>query len=289
MTVVIGKEITEFQTNLPLVDYEQYSSTKTYNKGDKVTFRNKNYICTANNTLNKNPEKYDGSVWIGTPTNVYAMFEAKANVVTNFTDRMTLSFPISQINKICLFDLKAEKITINIQGESWGKKTIEENLRQDIIRNFHDYLYANFNYKSICEYSFPMLYDGNINIELEAENFKGRLGCIIVGKEEYLGRTLYGGSLGIQSFSKKERNVWGDMIIKQGNTYRLMDMPVLIEEHELDFVYNTLKKIESTPSVFLADPSEKKENLRVLGIFRDLEIPVLNGSSVYNLRVESII
>lgn len=289
MNIIIGQKIENFTTNLPRADYEVYNPDKTYNQGDKVTLGDKNYICTANNTTNKDPRTYDGSLWIGSPTNATAMFEARANVRTKFKNKLVFEFDIAYVEKICFFDLKADNVKIEISSVSWGNRSLEDNLRIDILNNFADYLYAQFSYKSICEYSFALLYAGHVKVTIDAKNLDGHLGYVLIGKEEYLGRSLFGGSLGLKSFTKKERNVWGDMTIKAGNTYGVMNIPVLIEEHEIDTVYDTLKKVDATPCVFSADQTGRKENLRVLGVYRDLEIPIIPSSSTYNLRVESII
>ncbi len=289
MNIIIGQKIENFVTNLPRVDYELYSSEKTYNQGDKVTLGDKNYICTANNVLNKDPSFYDGSLWVSSPTNATALFEAKANVTTKFKQKLVFEFDTANVEKICFFDLKADNVKVEISSVSWGDRVIEDNLRIDILNNFSDYLYAGFSYKSICEYPFALLYAGHVKVTIDPKGLDGHLGYVLIGKEEYLGLSLYGGSIGIKSFTKKERNVWGDMTIKKGNIYGIMNIPVLIEEHEIDAVYDLLKKVDATPCVFSADQSGRKENLRVLGVYRDLEIPILKQCSTYNLRIESII
>ncbi len=289
MNIIIGQKVDNFSINLPRADYELYSSSKTYNQGDKVTKGDKNYICTANNVSNKDPEFYDGSLWVGSPTNATALWEAKANVTTKFNQKLVFEFDTAHVDKICFFDLVADNVKVEISSVSWGNRVIEDNLRIDILNSFSDYLYAQFSYKSVCEYSFAMLYAGHVKVTINPKNLSGHLGYVLVGKEEYLGLSLYGGSIGIKSFTKKERNLWGDMTIKKGNIYGVMNIPIFIHEHEIDAVFDTLKKVDATPCVFSGDQSGQKENLRVLGVYRDLEMPILKHSCTYNLRIESII
>lgn len=290
MRLIKNRELLNITTSLSKNDYPSYDSTKVYNAGDKVTIGEKNWFCTKDKTKDKKPNEYENILWISQPINAYAMFDAKADTKTKFTDTLTCSFDVEHTDRICFFGLDAKEIDITVENISYGEKKQIKNLKADVLNSFADYLFAPFTYLSSCTFSFPLMYKGKITVNIKPKKGKtGYLTHMFVGKVEDLGLSLYGGKIGIKSFTKKVRNAWGDMKITKGNTYNIFDVPVMINNHSIDYVFDTLKEVEAQPCVFLADESEKIKNLKILGTYRDLEIPIVSSKSIYNLRIESII
>ncbi len=287
MKVVKKSQISNIYIDLPSNDYELYNPSKTYNVGDKVSLDGFNYHCTADGVVNKNP-KANPQVWVSQPTNARAWQYAKTSLKTEFSSELIITFRAKYANNISFFNLNAKKIELRVLNPVKGNFEAEENLRLDSIKNFADYLFAPFAFKSQCFFSFPLVYEGEVQIRI-TPNINSRLGYIHVGKTEDLGLSLYGGGLGLKSFTKKERNVWGDMQIKEGNSYQVVEMPVLIEEDSIDRVYNLLKDAEKDANVYIADESKGISNLNILGVFKDLLLPIRKGKTEYTLRLESVI
>lgn len=101
----------------------------------------------------------------------------------------------------------------------------------------------------------------------------GKIGVLMFGNQKTLGFGVKAGArLGIQSFSRKERNDFGDtLLVKRANAKR-NSLDLMIDNEDLDRVYSTLADLDGTPCLFIA--SEKFQSLVVFGFYNNFEINI---------------
>jgi len=105
------------------------------------------------------------------------------------------------------------------------------------------------------------------------------VGALIFGNLRTIGTAvLQGASVGIQDYSKKTRNDYGDTYLKQGAFAQTISVEVIIDNDNLDNAYFALADLRATPSLLIA--SDKYRCLSSFGFYQNFSvmIPYANHS-----------
>lgn len=99
----------------------------------------------------------------------------------------------------------------------------------------------------------------------------GQIGALIMGSMRSIGLgVLRGARLGVQDYSRKERNEWGDVVLKKRGFSKVMQLSSVIENRELDNTFKLLSDLLSTPCLWIA--SDYYQSLSVFGFYGDFDI-----------------
>lgn len=78
------------------------------------------------------------------------------------------------------------------------------------------------------------------------------IGVLMIGQLKTIGRGLKRGArVGIKDFSKKSRNEWGDLYLKQGEFAKKASFTIPIANDQLDNVYSLLASARGTPCLWI--------------------------------------
>jgi len=101
----------------------------------------------------------------------------------------------------------------------------------------------------------------------------GLVGALIIGQVRSMGLGIQQGArLGIQDYSRKERNDWGDTVLVQRAYAKRLQLNTLVPSDELDNVYRTLAEMRASPCLWIA--STRYASLTVFGFYQDFEINI---------------
>ena len=78
-----------------------------------------------------------------------------------------------------------------------------------------------------------------------------KCGRVIMGRSSELGVTLRGTSVSSLSYSRKERDGFGNLIVIPRRTVKLVDYVVYTDTLRVSNVRSTLSKIDVTPTLFI--------------------------------------
>lgn len=99
------------------------------------------------------------------------------------------------------------------------------------------------------------------------------VGGLVFGSQIAIGKGVRRGvRLGIQDFSRKERNEWGDTILMQRAYAKRLSFNTMIDNRDLDNAYATLADLRSTPCVWIGH--DKYSALTAFGFFNSFEINI---------------
>ena len=84
--------------------------------------------------------------------------------------------------------------------------------------------------------------------------------------------------LGIQDYSRKERNEWGDVVLKQRAFATRVTFQMLVENKQLDNTYRLLTELRATPCLWIG--SSDFNSLSVFGFYNNFDISI--AYSVYS-------
>ena len=105
------------------------------------------------------------------------------------------------------------------------------------------------------------------------------IGAFIFGSARSIGIGVQQGvRLGIQDYSRKERNEWGDVVLTQRAFAKRASFQILVENKQLDNTYRLLTELRATPCLWIG--SSDFNSLSVFGFYNNFDISI--AYSVYS-------
>jgi hypothetical protein len=134
--------------------------------------------------------------------------------------------------------------------------------------------------------SYPM---GVVTVTIEPQDGGDvSVGEMVVGKQRKIGTTLMNFTFGIEDFSRKERNEFGQFVIVERRFSKLATFDLFLTNSEVNNAFNTLAKYRATPIVYVGD--EGRPETVFLGFYRDFST-LRTGpySSEMSLEIEGLV
>jgi len=223
--------------------------------------------------------------------NKYKMLDKNLGSQTILDGNIEASFLVSKIDRIFFFNVFAESIDIKITQIDSDIVLLDENftMQSKDGGTFYNYFYNDFIYEtklfSSVEINFNML----IEIKINAIGNVAKCGLVAIGRSEYLGATLYGASVGIHDFSKKEVNeATGESYLKQGKVKSTNNLTIDVPINLTDKVIDVLTRYRSIPVVFIG--AKEFKSTYIFGIYNKFDTLISTPTiSKLTLDLESLI
>ena len=287
MKIIVPLLITDAvltSSDVPETDYGAWSAVTSYVVGDRVTVADvgvhKNYEALSNNT-NEYPPDYSGGAtphWLDLGAdNRWRMFDNSTGTITSQIDSITVSLmPGVVFNSLALFGLSGLSVNVTITGDA-------EDYNQDFaltsspgVTDWYTYYFAPFAYTTeLVITDLPGYTNSVLAITITAASGdNAECGHVAVGSEKDVGAAVFGTSIGILDYSRKEKDGFGNPIIVPRKFSQTVDYDVRIKSANVRDVQRTLADLRTTPVVWMG--STIFESTNVFGWYRDFSI-VLEG------------
>lgn len=114
------------------------------------------------------------------------------------------------------------------------------------------------------------------------------VGVIVFGiPEAYTLGVQTGASVGIQSYSRKTRNEWGDTVIAKRNYNKRASYQMLCTASEVDAIMDSMARVRDTACVWVA--SDRYEATTIYGFWKDFDLVIeYYDYSVFQLSLEGL-
>jgi hypothetical protein len=128
----------------------------------------------------------------------------------------------------------------------------------------------------------------SISVTITAISGSAKLGACIIGLTKTLGDTQYGASVGIQDYSVKTRDSWGNYTILERAYNKRANFTVNVDNNGVDRLENILSGYRATPILYIG--ADDYGSTAVLGFYKDFSIAIGYFSySVCTIEVEGLI
>lgn len=285
-------------STIPEDDYSAWSSGTTYSIGSRVivTSVHKVYESAINSNLNNNPVTDDGTKWIEVgATNRWKAFDKKISDPATRADSIqyVLTTTNSIVNSLAFFGLKADSVQI-IVVETSSSTTVYNKTFQLLdttsVVDWYTYFFepATNKDEELLVTDLPSYAATEITINIVDTGNTVEVGQIVLGNLVPLGRTGYGTTIGIEDFSRKERDTFGNAVIIERAFAQKADFEVEINTQDARRVQRFLSTYRATPIVWVGnqDPSY---GLIVYGFYTQFSINLATPSVSYTtLEVEGL-
>ena len=282
-------------SNIPEDEYPAWVSGTSYTALDKVIYQHKIYqrIVTGVGTT---PPDLDQVNWLdGGYTNRYRMFDNIISSVSSRTGGIEFTLTPNQvINGIALLNVNASTVRVVMNDPIEGvvyDRTKELRSSSNVI-DYYSYFFAPLinlgDLDTAIFLDLPNKPTATITVYVSSGVGLVGVGEVVYGVQSIVGRTNYGTSIGITSYSRKEVDEFGNVTVIKRKNSKYADYDVDIDNTNLAFVQRLFQDIDSVPCVFIGNP-EMGESI-VYGCYSDFKATISFPTvSKCTLRVEGLV
>lgn len=285
-------------TNIAENDYAEWNSATTYAIGDNVisVTTHRIYESVTASNLNNDPTTDDGTNWLNIgATNRWKAFDNYiSDPVTNTTSiQYTLTPPNGSIpSAVALLNLKGISanvtVTDSVDGEVYNTDIALLDNRN--IVDWYTYFFEEQVQREEALFlDIPPYIGAVVSVTVQEEvGQTAELGQLVFGFLSDVGLTVYGTSIGIEDYSIKSRDAFGNAIIVERNFSQTVDFDVKFETQNARKIQKTLAALRATPVVYLGSTDVSYGTL-VYGFYRRFDITLETPSYAFaSIEVEGL-
>ena len=266
-------------TSVPENDHAAWNSGTTYALGDRVilTSTHKIYESLQAGNLNK-PPATEPLWWVEvSPTNRWKMFDLSTTTqtVVGAADYYEIT-PGQAVNAMALYNISGiltirVRLTDPVFGVVYDKTTDLTPLPSESS------WYAWFFDERVEQNQFvaedlPSYPTATLRVDVTSSG-TAYIGALVFGSIRSIGLGVQQGvRLGIQDYSRKERNEWGDTVLVQRAFSSRVSFQMLVDNTELDNTFRLLADLRATPCLWLG--SDSYSSLAVFGFYNNFDINI---------------
>lgn len=287
MDIIVPRDFTLDSSNVSESLHSEWDSGTTYASGDRVyvtlesdgtTERTPHEIYESSvdsNSGNYPPDSPSEWTLVGA-TNRWAMFDQFVTSQTTNTNTIEVKLTASKIDQIALLNMEGEEVQI-VAKDGSGTVISDEtiSLRLDESTSWSEYFFGDFERrKDLVRDIAGLFLNSTIEVTITAATgVAAKCGFLILGRRVFLGMTQWGVDAGIEDFSRKETNSFGETTITKRAFAKTIDADLFVETspngREFDRVQRILAERRSTPVVWNFNNDTDRQALIVYGFYRD--------------------
>lgn len=282
-------------TNIPETDYAAYSAGTTYALGARVivvgTNIHKIYESLSSGNIAHTPAT-SPTFWLDLgATNRWKMFDY--SVTSQSTNANTIDITChatGRTNGIALINVSAAtvrvKMTDAIDGVVYDRTFSLVSIAG--IDDFYAYFFEPVvRLGDLVILDMPPYYNATIQVTLSAPGETVRCGAIVIGMLINVGGLQYGATVGIQDYSVKTRDDFGNYTILQRAFSKNANFTVWISASMVDQLEILLAAYRSVPTVYIG--SELYGSTLIYGYYKGFSIAITYATeSVCTIELEGL-
>lgn len=281
-------------SNVAETDYAAWLSGTTYSIGQRVikTSTHKIYESLQASNTNHDPET-NPTWWIEvSATNKWKMFDLSNSTATQNADTIVVTItPGKVVNSVTLLGVNAQTVRIKMTDPTDGVVyDVTTNLNNNgNINNWYNYFFDPIIRKTTLLATDLPAY-GSAAIEITITNTGNTAECAVcvVGAIKYIGEGInLGASVGIQDYSRKEKDDFGNYILVQRSYSKRANFSMAVLNTQIDALQDLLVSLRTTPCVWIGDSNYA--STVIYGFYKDFDV-VINYHTVSdcNLQLEGL-
>jgi len=266
-------------TSVPEADHAAWNSGTTYALGDRVILTSTHRIYESLQAGNTNNSPTTSPLWWVdvSPTNRWKAFDLSSTTQTevdaadyyeitpgqavnslaliNITGILTVRVRLTDPSFGVVYDKTAD-LTFVPRESSWYEWFFGERVEQN---------------KFVVE-DLPSYPNATLRVDVTSSG-SAFIGGFVFGSIRTIGIGVQQGvRLGIQDYSRKERNEFGDTVLVQRAFASRVQFQMLVDNKELDNTYRLLTELRATPALWIG--SDGFNSLVVFGFYNSFDIGI---------------
>ncbi len=282
-------------TNVSETLYTPYDAGYVFSTGDRVQVVGPDLhqvyesLVDSNvgNTPSTSPTKW---IYVST-TNPRLMFDGSVTSQTENADSINVSIQTHGRNPcLTLLNLSAAEARVQMIDDLDG--TVYDETHSLVSDSGVDDWYSYFfepvvRLKDLTVLNMPAYASPIVNITLSAAGETVKCGAALLGPFSEVGDTQYGATVGIQDFSVKQQDDFGNYSIVERAFRKRAAFTVLIDAVRVDTLQQLLASLRAIPAIYIG--SDLYASTAVYGFFKDFTIEIAYPKeSLCTIEVEGL-
>jgi len=282
----------------------EYDSATTYSTGDVVSVlgsvQRRYESLIDSNAGNFPPDSPDQWLDLG-PTNRWRMFDGGTGTLTTQSDNIEVVLePEGLVNGMTFFNVDASDIRIQVRDSSdtlvYDKTATF--LLQTSSSNWYSYFFETFGsqFRDSVVLDIPPVVAPKITVTISRPGESTSCGLLLIGRQQTLGQTIYGSSVGIRDFSIKETDEFGNPTVVQRTFVKRAELDIIVNTPDVSRIQRILADRRAKPTVYIGSPDAAlfaeepiHEETLVYGYYVDFDIVLSDKrTSRATLEVEGL-
>lgn len=210
------------------------------------------------------------------PSNRWAMFDGSNSTQTVQAEEIEVVLnTITRVDSVALLNIEAA--TARVQMSAAGDGVVFDrtfNLVSDSgIIDWYSYFFEPISRKTdLIVTGLPPYAEAEITVTLSGEDSAVRVGTLVIGLGKELGDTAMGASIGIQDYSRKEQNPFGDFVLVERAYSKRATFTVWVPRGFTDELQRLLASYRAVPIVYVG--SQEFGSTAIFGFYRDFSVSI---------------
>lgn len=261
----------------------------SYGLGDKRIKDNHIYeSLAAANTANPS----DATKWLDLGfTNRWRMFDNKVESLTTQLGTIEVTIkPGAVVNSLALFNLKGKSVTVSmvdaLEGEVYRQVI---SLVDAAVVDWYEWFFEPVGLRTdVVVLDMPAYGSATVVVTIDAGPEVAAVGHLVIGSAKQIGTALYGSSVGINDYSRKSTDDFGNTVVIQRSFSSRAEFDVALDTADVTKVRRLLAELRATAVVWIGE--ETYEATILFGFYKDFQI-VFSGPTVSDcsITVEGVI
>ncbi len=253
------------------------------------------HTARASTNFNKTPSS-NPAVWLDAgSTNRWKMFDKSVQSQTTNADSIQLTLTNTTIiNTMAFLNVDAASITVSMSHPSAGllyEKTIYLTSYLGVY-DWYTYFFSPIDKQTDAIFDNLPKYNGmTINVVIDKAGGTAACGVCLVGYGRDISSTglgvEHGAKIGIDDYSIKSRDDFGNYTIVQRAFNRRTDFQIVINSTDVDAIVNLLSSYRATPILYIG--GSKYKSTVVYGFYKNFEIDIAYPTVSYcSIQLEGL-
>lgn len=284
--------LANIETNITQ-EYPTWLIGTTYAANDFVVKGIYLYQSVVGSNTGNDPEIDDGSFWVRLGyENRWRAYDRKFSTKSTNAEEIqyTVTLPLS-VDSIAIFGLDGAEATITVTDPVDEVVLYEETIQliSDLeIIDAWTYAFNEINYSTRIILNDLPGFSGNIlEILVTSPGGIAAAGEIFIGNSRLLGEVDVDSSLGIEDYSIKERDEFGNIIVVERGFTTLITYQFTFPTQDANRLKELMTRIRAIPSVYYDDELYDL-GLTTAGFYKDFRVPLTTTMCHSVLEVESL-
>lgn len=290
MRIITPEQITPailVSSNVPEDDYPEWEAG-TYSRGDLCIYQHNIYEVLSETTTDdpaagvaKSPPS-----WLSLgATNRWRMFDDRVGSLTEMEGTIAVELqPGAVINSVALFNLRGREATVTLSDPTDGvvyQRSVS--LVDAGVTNWYDWFFAPIPRQTdFVLLDLPAYGTATLSVTIDNADEIAAAGHMVMGRQEEIGAAIYGTSVGINDYSRKTTDEFGNTVVIPREFSKRAEFDVVLESFQVGHIQRLLAGIRTIPVVWIGEASYEATVL--FGYYRDFSISI-SGPSVSDATI----
>jgi hypothetical protein len=272
----------------------EWDAATTYALGDRVIVTDTNYHhafeSLQGSNLNK-PPRTNADYWLDRgASNRWAMFDQYNGTQSTAPGQITVEVePTGRIDIIALLNISAATVRIESEDEIDGVIFDETYSMVSTagITDWYAYFFEEIIRKGDLVVDLPPYVAPTVTVTFTDAGETVAVGTLILGQVKNIGGTVYGATVGITDYSRKDTDDFGNYTIVERAFSKRGEFRVWCDTNRYDEIQRVLALYRATPIVYLG--TDEFACTQVYGFYRSFDLEFTGPNKSYcSLEIEGL-